>query len=199
VHGAVRSNLAAVDAVTGRATSFAPNPDTNFHGDGVAAIAVTATRIYSAGYYEHIGGHVARDSPVALDPRTGHVIAWEPRLPGLVNSFASAGDRVYVAGSFQRLAGIPRNNLGAFAAATGAVYSWNPALSSGQEVYQVALSGARIFAALAGRVIALDTTSAHAVWQTHMRFSGGGVNALAAAGGLVLAGGSFRDAQRVAG
>jgi len=56
VGGVARANLAAVDVHTGAPTGFAPDPDATAHGDSVAVIAVTRSRVFAAGYFSRIGG-----------------------------------------------------------------------------------------------------------------------------------------------
>jgi WD40-like Beta Propeller Repeat len=70
-----RSNLAAVDVRSGAATTFAPNPDADAHGDSVGTFAVTETHVYAWGWYAHIGGQAATGETAQLDAQTGTLLS----------------------------------------------------------------------------------------------------------------------------
>jgi hypothetical protein len=204
VGGVHRSNLAAVDLRTARPTAFAPNPDTNMHGDGIYGLAVTATRIYTWGAYEHIGGKVARGDPVTLDPRSGTVAQWyKPVLDGGVQGIAVRDDRVFVGGIFTRIGGVHRDDLASFTGATAAVDPWSPITGQRLSVEQVAVANSTVYAALvneqlvgsvgqgARSIVAYDATTAKQVWRARVRPMNR-IDVIAGAGGLVVVGGVFR-------
>lgn len=200
VGGLHRRNFAAVDIRTGRPTAFAPNPDTNSHGDRMTAFAVTATHVYTWGYYEHIGGKVARGDPTMLDTRSGAVLHWStPPCDGGADAATAAGDRVFIGGGFTRLGGLHRDDLASFSGASGTVDSWAPVIGPHQFVEQLAHDGADVYVTLVDdrnggprRIAAYDVTTAKAVWRAHVRVTSR-VEVIAAADGLVLVGGTFRN------
>ena len=123
--GQSRTNLAAVDALTGEATPWAPEPD-----QSLTKLLVIGTTVYVAGYFEAIGGH-PRHHLAAVDALTGTATAWDPHPGGSPDAyiFAMTGDgsAVQVAGTFTTIGGAPRHNLAALDPATGLAMAWDPA------------------------------------------------------------------------
>jgi trimeric autotransporter adhesin len=183
--GARRTNLGAVSATTGRATSFAPNPDEDQHGDSVEAFAVGPHAVYAWGAFSKIGGK-ASDGQVALDPATGRQLAgWHPHLNGLAYAAAVHGSQVLVAGP----------GLVALDGKTGAK-RWSE--RTGKDfVGALAISGSRVYASVESdhfssvphRFVGYDLGTHRAVWHGKVSFVGF-VNAIAASGPLVVVGGS---------
>ena len=183
--GARRTNLGAVSAATGRATSFAPNPDADQHGDSVEAFAVGAHAVYAWGAFSKIGGK-ASDGQVALGPATGRQLAgWHPHLNGFAYAAAVHGSQVLVAGP----------GLVALDGKTGAK-RWSE--RTGEDfVGALAIAGSRVYASVESdhfssvphRFVGYDLGTHRPVWHGKVSFVGF-VNAVAAAGPLVVVGGS---------
>ncbi len=132
IGGQARSSLAALDATTGAATAWNPNP-----GYGVMALAVSGDTVYVGGGFTAIGGQ-ARNNIAALDATTGAATAWNPN-PDIgtygVLALAVSGNTVYAGGGFAQISGVPRAGFAALPAngtpsptLTALTSSANPAL-----------------------------------------------------------------------
>jgi trimeric autotransporter adhesin len=121
IGGQPRSYIAALDAVTGDATSWNANANST-----VTSLAVVAGfAVYAGGAFTNIGGE-ERYHVAALDISTGEATAWNPCANGSVNALAVAGSTVYAGGTFWSIGGEPRRNLAAFDPATGESTDWRP-------------------------------------------------------------------------
>ena len=85
----------------------------------------------------------------ALNPANGTTAtSWNPGINGVgnvVHKLAASGSTLYVGGeNFAQCGGLPRTNLCAFDANTGAVLAWNP--SPDGNVYALAASGNAVYA-----------------------------------------------------
>jgi trimeric autotransporter adhesin len=88
--------------------------------------------------------HLARlKSDGTVDP------AWFPTPTGTgaaVNALALSGSTLYVGGKFTSIGGLTQNHLAGVSTSTGAgISGWDPGLSSGNEVYAVAVSGSTVY------------------------------------------------------
>lgn len=191
-----RNRLAALDATTGAATAWNPNPNT---ATETTALAVEGSTVYVGGNFSTIGGQ-DRNKVAAVDAATGNATAWNPDAGlGSVYCFAIQGSTVYVGGIFNRIGGQSRLNLAALDAVTGSATAWNPTANA--NVYAIAASGARVFAGgafqMAGgvprnRAAALDLTTGMATdWNPNIEGTSPYVHALAVSGSTVYLGGSF--------
>ncbi len=140
IGGQERNYIAALDAVTGNATAWNPNPDSE-----VRAVALSAdgNTVYVGGDFTSIGG-LARKNIASLYASTGNVTAWNPIASGspypYVDSLAVSADgsTVYVGGNFDSIGGQARNNIAALDASTGHATSWDPNPNGG--VFSLAIS-----------------------------------------------------------
>jgi hypothetical protein len=130
-NNATRNGLVALDATTGDATAWNPNPTLNLVlPGGIGALTVAPDGlVYAGGNFSGIGG-ASRSFVAALDPNSGNATAWRPDPDGGVGDIA-VGEQspVYVAGGFARIGANSqaRRNLGAVdAAAPGNATSWDP-------------------------------------------------------------------------
>lgn len=117
----LRQNLAAIDAVTGEATAWRPDPN----GLIVYSVAPAADRVYVAGHFSWIGG-AERWGLAALDPVTGAALEWRADVNETPGFAAVFGDRLYVAGAFTTVRGVPRSRAASFDLATGELTGWQP-------------------------------------------------------------------------
>jgi hypothetical protein len=120
IGGQPRQNLAAIDAATGRATAWNPQPD-----DSVNVITPAGPLVYVGGDFSRVAG-VPRGRVAAIDAATGQATPWDPRANDTVRAIAAVGQTVYVAGDFSRIGGAERNGLAAVDAVTGKATAWNP-------------------------------------------------------------------------
>ncbi len=189
IGGQPRIALAQLDAVSGAATSWDPEPN-----GAVIALSASGNTIYAGGAFTVVGG-VARSFIAGIDATTGSITAWAPYADNWVRALAVRGTTVYAGGQFSMFSGQPRKNLAALDAA-GTATSWAPnpdgtvcALSSSGGV--VYAGGAFFLAGGQARagLVALDSTTATATsWNPGTNNT---VCALATSGGTVYAGGSF--------
>jgi len=87
IDGLPRRRLAALDAVTGQATSWNPYVD----GFAVYALADGGGSLAMGGDFRIVGG-LERSNLAALDTATGKPISWNPGVDGFVQCMASSGD-----------------------------------------------------------------------------------------------------------
>ena len=207
IGGRARHNIAALDARSGRASAWNPNPN-----NGVHALAVSRSTIYAGGAFTSIGG-LARNGIAALDARSGRASAWNPNPNNgryaHVDALAVSGSTVYAGGYFTSIGGRRRHNIAALDARTGRASAWNPNASasnpnpngSNAHVDALAVSGSTVYAAgyftsIGGRprhnIAALDARSGRAsAWNPNANGPYADVFALAVSGSTVYAAGDF--------
>lgn len=115
IGGEEANHFAALDATTG---ALDPDYPLTSWPDPIQAMTVAGTRLVLAG-----GGAIG-----AVGTDSGAVDGgWNAAVDGNVTGLAAANGRVYVAGSFDTVAGSARDGLAALAAGTGALdASWAP-------------------------------------------------------------------------
>jgi hypothetical protein len=172
---AKRKYLAAVDATTGKLTSW--NPKAN---GKVWAMELSADRksVYVGGDFSSIGGRsVSKVAKVSL--ATGKIdTAFKPRsVKGRVRALALDGGRLYVGGEFTSIAGKSRPKLAALDAANGALLAWTPPpLGPGRYLGN---TGVPTYDYAAGHVFAVDVLGGRV-------FAGGTFLNLGCRAGLVV-------------
>ncbi|MBN1866234.1 InlB B-repeat-containing protein [Candidatus Sumerlaeota bacterium] len=135
--GEERDYLGAVDAVTGDATSWDPDPD-----DEVYAFALTSTTLFVGGDFEDFDDG-SRDCLASFDLASGDLTAWDPDANDSVYVLAISGSTVYVGGRFTYVGGEDRDALAELDMTTGTATAWDPDPwedGDEQEVYALALS-----------------------------------------------------------
>src|SRR6202035_772676 len=96
IGGQTRNNIARLDAVTGAADAFDPNPN----GFQVNAIVVQADgKILVGGNFTSIGGQT-RNNIARLDAATGSADSFDPNADSVVISIAVQADGKILAGGF---------------------------------------------------------------------------------------------------
>jgi hypothetical protein len=141
VGGMLRRNLVALDARTGRPTSW--NPDAGPWGKTVNALAIKGSTVYVGGSFTEVGA-TKRAGLAAINLKTGLPTKWRPppiryqRLSrqGDVLALAVAGSRLYIGGVFDRIAGLPARALPVLDTANGHLLPWRvPISNSGGDPY----------------------------------------------------------------
>ncbi len=100
IGGQDRNHIAAIDATTGAATSW--NPDPNGIGTRPAEpLAVSGSTVYVGGGFTSIGGQ-PRNRIAALDATTGAATSWNPNANLGVSALVVSGSTVYVGGTSAR-------------------------------------------------------------------------------------------------
>jgi len=187
--GQPRNNLAALDAATGAATAWDPNPDST-----VRTLSTAGGKVFAGGYFNIVGG-VYRDCLAALDA-SGRPTDWNPGANSEVAALAVSDGLVYAGGYFNFIGGQPRDYLAALDATTGAATAWDPGADDG--VYCLSVADGIVYAGgyflnIGGEprnyLAALDASSGAATaWDPKCNNY---VNDLEASDGLVYVGGEF--------
>jgi hypothetical protein len=115
IGGQPRSRLGAVDAATGLATNWDPNPDSN-----VDCLLPVGSLVYAGGMFTSVGG-VSGSALASLDAPTGLATAWAPGVISVPNftyprmldvrALAATDYTVYVGGDFKSVCGQDRYYL----------------------------------------------------------------------------------------
>ena len=196
--GEPRNGLAAIDAKTGLATPWDPDPgSTNFLLVKTIAVSEDGSRIFVSGSFTSIGG-LSRTNIAAIAATDGAAISsWNPNPDSGVEALAISGDTLYVGGDFLNIGGEPRSYLAAVSASTGAVASWAP--TADKAVATMVVAGNTLY--VGGyfqkvgsqphpHVAAVDMTTGNvATWNPGLTTD---VVALAISGNTVFAGGGSR-------
>jgi Ca2+-binding RTX toxin-like protein len=126
-----RNNLAAVDASTGRVTSWNPsatNPN-NPSNSSVRSMVLSSdgSRLFVGGTFTRLDGH-SRSRLASINPLTGEVEGgWKADVDRPVHALVVSGNKLYLGGDFTTVVGEPRQQLAAVDAATGALDpNWAP-------------------------------------------------------------------------
>ena len=196
IGAAARKNLADIDAATGLASNWQPDPD----HDDVFALAVSGDTVYVGGDFTTLAGQ-ARNRIAAFTVSTGAIKStWNPNAYGnelVVYEITVSGDTVYVGGRFGNIGGQPRNRIAALNVSDGLATTWNPGATVG--VDSIVVSGSTIyvsgnFADIGGQhrvgIAALDASTGSATpWDPNS--NGAEVLSIAVSGNTVYAGGNF--------
>ena len=196
IGGQSRKFLAALDATTALATSWAPEP-----GSTISALAINGNTLYVVGGFTTIDAQ-PRNRIASFDITNLGAIAlksWDPNANSSVNSVAVSGTTVYVGGLFTSIGGQNRNRLAALDASTGNALSWDP--SSSGSTASLAVSGSSVYAggnfvSIGGFVrnglAAMDaSTGAVTSWNPNLSGGTATVNAIVVNGSTVYFGGNF--------
>jgi hypothetical protein len=113
-----------VDAGTGAATTWDPNPD-----NVVFALALGGSTLYVGGEFSTLDGQ-SRSLAGAFDTATGNLSGWAPNVDSSPNVLAPDGSKVYMGGSFGHVDGDTHLGLARVNGTTGAVdSSWDPVVN----------------------------------------------------------------------
>jgi hypothetical protein len=194
-----RETLAAVDSKTGALQQWNPRipmvPVGGHEETVVHEIAASARAVYITGRFVAVDGE-SRNGVAALDPRSGALSPWNP---GAKNASVSAvtvvGDRLYVGGQLNRVAGGAQANLAAFDASTGARLAW--ATHERSVVTVVAGSTAAVWVAAAAggqtRIDGFDTATGRRL-PARVAVRGGNVRSISVSPSAIVVGGDFDSA-----
>jgi len=197
-----RISLAAVDATTGVASSWNPEPNGN-----IKTMGLSGSTLYLGGEFTTINGSVPRGYVAAVDTSSGTVTSWQPSLTGepgpnvAVYALALSGSSVGVGGTFGYTDTTGRKDLAAIDTTTGQLTSWNP--EADNLVKALAVSGSTVYAGGDFSMVngpterrhlaALDASTGTATsWNPEPNNS---VNALAVAGETLYVGGAFTTVE----
>lgn len=131
--------MAAVNARTGHATSWKPQP--GFEPDDVNAILAIHGQVL-------VGG---KNGFAVYDARTGRNLPWRKRLNGAATAFAASGNTVFLGanlgGGFDRVDGKHVRNLAAVVLPAGRFTNWAPKITPAPTVTAMAVSGPNVLVA----------------------------------------------------
>jgi hypothetical protein len=175
-----RSNLAAIDPVTGGPLPFVA--DVNKPVWNIAVSADNST-VYAVGDFNLANG-VSRKRAAAFDATTGATLAWNPNLGATGLAVEPLGSRVYIGGDFVTVGGAARSHLAAVDATTGALLtSWTATADASVETIVAAHDGSKVlvgglFTSISGslgstqrKVASLNpVTGALLPWASHPNF-----------------------------
>jgi hypothetical protein len=192
IGGATRNNLAAVDPLTGAATSWNPNVSST-----VRSIAAVGGTVYFGGDFTTVGGQ-PRTRLAAVDAASGAPTTWAPAAGATVNALLHSNGVVYVGGAFTTIGGQSRNRIAVINAVTGSVLPWNPDASGAVEA--LSMAGGRLYVGgsftFLNSVVRSNLASIHVPTgrvTTWNPASNGIVYALQPSGSLLYVGGSFSN------
>ncbi len=209
IGGKPRSCVAAVDATTGQALGWYPGAPNN----EIMALALRGNTLYLGGYFTAIAGQT-RDRAAAVDVTTGSVLPWNPNVTGpddrygftpRVMAIGIQDSTAFLGGVFSSAGGQQRLALAAVDADSGRILPWNPAPAHNYSypppyVRSLAVQGDTLYVGGNFEIIggadrislaAIDVnTGAATSWNPRPNFDND-VDALAASGGVVYAGGTF--------
>jgi hypothetical protein len=187
VGGAARHNLAAVDATSGAVASWNPGASSQVldmgHSDGV---------LFVGGDFTTAGG-AGRTRLAAFDTSTGGLTSWAPSADALVKalSVTADGSKVIVGGDFTHVDGSAQSHIAALDPATGAALPW--ATHVPYSVIDLDVDADGVFVAGGGgggNFAGLDPATGARQW---IGGTNGNVQAIAAVGGVVYAGGHWSN------
>ncbi len=192
-----RHFLAALDTLNGELLPWAL--DTN---ELAEKMFIHDGALYLAGWFTSIGGE-PRSRLAAVDPLTGDVLPWAPVVNEAVLATATRDHALYIGGLFTAVNGSPRRGAAAIDLDTGDAMPWNPSLDN-PLVESMCMANDRVFLGGGfsyiggeprGSIAAVDAISGGVLpWHPETAkwdLASPRVQALAMAGGKLVAGGTF--------
>lgn len=185
--------VGALDTHSGRLLPWQPLPG----GINYPVLLAGRDRVYFGGYGVQDTSGLAALRPADGRPAPGwHAIVDTSNIEGGgVRAIARLGGRLYIAGLFRKVNGVPKPGLAALDARTGRLFrEWRsrrrPHYCSGcSDVTSLAAGRSLVFAGIPGAVLGLDPRSGATRWQA--RVGGFEVNGLALAGKRLYVVGDF--------
>jgi len=135
-----RSNLAAINALTGIVTLFDPRPN-----GSVRSVYSFGDNIYLGGDFTTVWGgsdNIPRNR-IARVNAAGTLSTWNPNADGPVTSMVASGQYLYAGGAFSNMGGNPRPRLSAVKITDGTSATWAPAPND--TVKSLAVAGDTLF------------------------------------------------------
>jgi hypothetical protein len=191
--GQTRKNIAALDTVTGAATSWNPAATNG----AVRALVANGSKLFIGGNFTSVGGKSVSYLG-ALDAATGAAVTWNPAVNNVVFNLAAWGSAVYAGGYMTASGLITRNRLAAVDLLSGRIKPWNP--NADASVSALVYAQGKIYAGgyftniangTRPNLTALDTLNGAYVPNSIAASPGGNVLALAAAGNRLYAAGNY--------
>jgi hypothetical protein len=143
IGGQAHTGLAALDPITGKATSWSPGAQNE-----VYTLVLQGSTLYVGGSFSAIGGQ-PRNNLAALDTNSGKATSWNPNPNSSIYTMALSGTTMFVGGLFDIVAGQRRTNLAALDVGTAQPIAWAPETNFflyGPEVFALAVRGTTLYA-----------------------------------------------------
>lgn len=210
-----RVNIAAVDAVTGFPTAWAPvvsggNGNLLFRVQGLYLVDTT---LYVWGGFSQIDSRFRYGLGALYTNATtpgSYVIPWNPQTynwgihsnpPWVISAFAIKGDSIFVGGNFSKFGPVPKSYIALVSKTTGQISLWKPNISgpkSSTSINTLTVNGNTLYAGgafdsvdgvLRNNLAAFDlTTGSLSNWNP---YPSDWVNTVSTFGSTVFAGGYF--------
>jgi hypothetical protein len=115
IGGQNRNGLAALDAGTGAATGWDPNPSGSSPSSQVSVdpLALSGSTVYVGGSFSSIGGQ-ARAGLAGLDAATGAATSWNPRGDHVSDLAVGLDGSLWAGGNFNRFWAVPQEGIARF-------------------------------------------------------------------------------------
>lgn len=120
IGGVERKNIAAIDALSGKPTSF--NLQVNHF---VSDLILKDSLLYISGYFDSLNGTI-RNRLGAYNTNLNSITTWNPNVNGYINAIEIFNNTVYLGGNFSTVNGQNRQHLAAVDKTTANVMNWNP-------------------------------------------------------------------------
>jgi uncharacterized repeat protein (TIGR01451 family) len=155
VDGQRRLAAAKLDVATGRLiTAFdaAIGRKINKEWSVVSSIVVAGDVLYLCGDFYEVGGAVSSNVVSVLAATGARRAEFKAMTDGATNGCAASDTKLYMGGHFERVktdvadVGVPRNHIASVDLATGALSLWDPYANSVNGLYELAVTGTRVFA-----------------------------------------------------
>jgi hypothetical protein len=144
IGGATRSRIAALDPITGTATTWNPGVSRASLPIFVSSVAIGGSNVYVGGLFDQVGlAGTPRNNLAAIDSSTALATPWNPNVNNEVNALALSGSTVYAGGKFTTVHLLARNHIVALDT-LGVPTGWNPSANS--DVLGLAVSGNAVYA-----------------------------------------------------
>jgi hypothetical protein len=126
IGGQRRQHFAALDRISGQATSWDPAPDSF-----VYALAISDHQLFLGGSFRSVAGE-RRARTAAFDLRTKAILEWNPGAGLDVLAMAAVDSTVCLGGAFESVGGEERTGLAALDARSGRLSPWGPNGTNGK-------------------------------------------------------------------
>jgi hypothetical protein len=203
IGGQTRSNIAAIDASTGLATSWNANVSA-LNAEYIYTIAVGVSTVYFAGGFSNVANSSQRRSNLAaVNSARGDLISFNPQPNSRISKILLDGNTLYIAGEFTQIGGASKSDLVAmdvttglftnFSATTPGSFRFNPS------VIELAIDGQKLFiggvfltvnGAERARLAVVNKTTGALEPMEEGRAMSSFVSAIAISNGKVLVGGN---------
>jgi len=134
-----RPNLGAVNAATGRPTSFRPGINGMVRS---LALSPDGSVLYVGGLFDRVG-HAFRNSVAAFSTTTGQLLSFNPKVAGIVLAIAATSSGVYLGGTITKVDG-HRRTYAAEVSLTGGLTRWKPRIDGYVRAMLISPDGTRI-------------------------------------------------------